>query len=154
VLVVSSVGYESQEISVKDGDDIHVRLVATPVSMKEMVVTGIYKRNKANFTGASTSFTAEDLSKVTNGNLLNALQTLDPAFQIPGNIFLGSDPNTLPEVVLRGGNSLVDVSQAAQPNPFNYTNSPNAPLFILDGFEVPMQRINDLDMNRVIKVDI
>jgi len=154
VLVVSSVGYESQEISVKDGDDIHVRLVATPVSMKEMVVTGIYKRNKANFTGASTSFTAEDLSKVTNGNLLNALQTLDPAFQIPENIIIGSDPNKLPEVVLRGGNSLVDVSQAAQPNPFNYTNSPNAPLFILDGFEVPMQRINDLDMNRVIKVDI
>ncbi|RVT46059.1 hypothetical protein ENE75_24690, partial [Rubrivivax albus] len=63
------------------------------------------------------------------------------------------NPNALPEVVLRSGNSLVDLSQ---PNntPFSYTTGVNTQLFILDGFEVSLQRINDVDMNRILKVDI
>lgn len=153
-LIISFVGYETKEVAVKDGETVTVRLTATPQSMQELVVTGIFSRPKANFTGASSSFTAQDLSKVTNGNVLTALKALDPSFQIPENISLGSNPNALPQVVLRNGNSLVDLSQSGQSNPFNYANSPNTPLFILDGFESTLQRINDLDMNRIVKVDI
>ncbi|UYQ92512.1 SusC/RagA family TonB-linked outer membrane protein [Chitinophaga horti] len=121
-------------------------------SIKDVVVTGIFARPKQNFTGAATSFTAEDLSKVTNGNVLTALKSLDPSFQMPENLNLGSNPNALPEVVLRGGNSLVDVNSTA--SVFNYGSAPNVPLFILDGFETTLQRINDLDINRITKVDI
>jgi len=154
ILTISSVGYESKQIIVKDGDNITIRLATTSVSIKEIVVTGIYNRPKANFTGASSSFTAEDLSKVTNSSVLTALTVLDPSLQLPENISLGSNPNALPDVVLRNGNSLVDISQASKPNPFNYANAPNTPLFILDGFETTLQRVNDLDMNRIVKVDI
>jgi TonB-linked SusC/RagA family outer membrane protein len=38
---------------------------------------------------------------------------------------------------------------------FGYTNkNVNVPLFILDGFEVSLQRVNDLDVNRIAKVSI
>jgi TonB-linked SusC/RagA family outer membrane protein len=154
VLEITFVGYESKTVKVEAGmRTVTVRMPVTNQSMKEFVVTGIYSRPKQNFTGASSSFTAEELQKVSNNNLLTALKTLDPSFQIPENISLGSNPNSLPDVVLRSGNSLVDISQPSN-TPFSYTNSVNTPLFILDGFEVSLQRINDLDMNRIIKVDV
>lgn len=153
-LEVSYVGYETYTSRITKGGRYYFALKTTESSMKEMVVTGLFARPKANFTGASSSYTAEDLSKVSNNNVFTALKVLDPSFQLPENINLGSNPNALPEVVLRGGNSLVDPGQAAAANPFGYANSPNTPLFILDGFEVSLQRINDLDMNRIAKVDI
>ena len=36
----------------------------------------------------------------------------------------------------------------------SYANDPNAPLFILDGFEASVQKIADLDMNRVESLTI
>jgi TonB-linked SusC/RagA family outer membrane protein len=154
ILEVSFVGYETREITVKAGGAQLISLAVSTRSINEMVVTGVFTRNKANFTGASSSYSAEDLAKVSNNNVLTALKVLDPSFQLPENINLGSNPNALPEVVLRGGNSLVDPGQSGTANPFGYANSPNTPLFILDGFEVSLQRISDLDMNRIAKVDI
>lgn len=152
-LVFSYVGFADKELVVKDAGSLEVFLETTTQSMNDIVVTGVFARPKANFTGAATSYTAEELSRVTNNNVLTALKSLDPSFQIPENINLGSNPNVLPDAVLRSGNSLVDISQT-NTTPFNYANNANTPLFILDGFEVSLQRINDLDMNRITKVDI
>ncbi|QEH42299.1 SusC/RagA family TonB-linked outer membrane protein [Chitinophaga sp. XS-30] len=153
-LQISFMGYETLVVTIQQsGEHVH-SLSVSQQSIKDVVVTGVFSRPKQNFTGAATSFTQEDLSRVTNNNVLSALKALDPSFQMPENINLGSNPNALPEVVLRGGNSLVDISQTNNDAIFNYNNSPNVPLFILDGFETSLQRINDLDMNRIAKVDI
>lgn len=154
VLVVSFVGYQTREVKPMKGGKLVITLTVTSTSMKEMVVTGVFSRPKENFTGAASSFTSEDLKKVSGTNLLSALTSLDPSLQIIENINTGSNPNVLPNLVLRGGNSLEDISQTPKANLFNYNNSPNVPLFILDGFETNLQRVNDLDMNRVAKVDI
>lgn len=152
-LVITYVGYVDKEITVKRSDFYEIKLATSPTSVNETVVTGVYVRPKSNFTGASNSFSAEDIAKVSNSNILNALQSLDPSFQLMENLNLGSNPNVLPDVVLRSGNSLVDLGGSSTV-PFDYANGANTPLFILDGFEVPLQRINDLDMNRIAKVDI
>lgn len=153
-LQISFMGYETQlQKPDKDGRFVY-QLQTSQQSIKDVVITGIFSRPKQNFTGAASSFTNEDLNKVTNSNVLTALKSLDPSFQMPENINFGSNPNTLPDVVLRGGNSLGDPSQSSTSNVFNYSNSPNVPLFILDGFETSLQRINDLDINRIAKVDI
>lgn len=153
-LQISFMGYETQlQKPDKDGRYVY-QLQTSQQSIKDVVITGIFSRPKQNFTGAASSFTNEDLNKVTNSNVLTALKSLDPSFQMPENINFGSDRNKLPEVVLRGGNSLVDPSQSSTSNVFNYSNAPNVPLFILDGFETSLQRINDLDINRIAKVDI
>lgn len=153
-LQVSFMGYETiiQKYD-KEGRYLF-SLQTSQQSIKDVVITGIFSRPKQNFTGASSSFTNEDLNKVTNSNVLTALKSLDPSFQMPENISFGSDPNKLPEVVLRGGNSLIDPSATNTANVFNYSNSPNVPLFILDGFETTLARINNLDINRIAKVDI
>lgn len=152
-LIVSYIGFENSEIKVKDAGPLEVKLKRSTISMNEMVITGVYSRPKENFTGASSSFTAEEIKKVSNTNIINAIQSLDPSFQLFENLNLGSNPNAMPDVVIRSGNSLVDISQSSTV-PFGYTSGPNIPLFILDGFEVSLQRINDLDINRIIKVDI
>jgi len=153
VLLVSYIGYETQEITVTD-KVLEVRLKESAQSLEGVVVTGIVNQTKSTFTGAARTFNAEELSKVSNSNVLTALKSLDPSFQIPENLNIGSNPNVLPDVVLRGGNTLVDIRQTGAANPFNYQSQPNAPLFILDGFETSLQRINDLDMNRISSVTI
>jgi len=153
VLLVSYIGYETQEITITRAV-LEVRLGESPQSLKGVVVTGIFAQSKSTFTGAAKTFNAEELSKVSNNNVLSALKSLDPSFQIPENLSAGSNPNVLPDVVLRGGNTLVDTRQVGGADPFNYQASPNAPLFILDGFETTLQRINDLDMNRIASVTI
>lgn len=154
LLVFSYVGYESREITIGDTRNFDVQLKQVVSELEGVVVTGLYERPKETYTGASRSFGREELAKVSNNNLLSALSALDPSIQLPENINIGANPNALPEVVLRGGNSLIDLGQEGQGNPFNYSSGSNTPLFILDGFEVPLQRINDLDMNRIARVDI
>lgn len=153
VLLISYIGYETQEVTVTK-PVLEIRLEESAQSLKGVVVTGIFNQSKSTFTGAARTFNAQELSKVTNNNVLSALTALDPSFQIPENLLTGSNPNVLPDVVLRGGNTLVDIRQEGNTDPFNYTNKPNAPLFILDGFETTLQRINDLDMNRIASVTI
>lgn len=154
VVVFSFIGYEKQEIRV--GNRSKMRVVMLPdqaTQIEDVVVTGLFERPKEVYTGAVRSFNQEELQQVAGNNVLTALKSLDPSFQMPENINLGSNPNALPEVTLRGGNSLVDPSGSTS-NPFNYQAAPNTPLFILDGFEVSLSRINDLDLTRIKSVDL
>lgn len=52
-----------------------------------------------------------------------------------------------PEVELRGANGITDLDA-------NYKGNPNQPLFILDGFETTLQRVIDMDPNRVESITI
>lgn len=155
-LVITSIGFEKKEVVVRDAR-LHatIRLGVSAKTLTDVVVTGLYSRPAQNFTGAATVLTKENISKVSNGNILAAISALDPSFQIPENITNGSNPNTLPDVQIRGGNSIVNPSALASEDVLGYANNKvNTPLFILDGFEVSLQRIYDLDINRVAKVTI
>lgn len=114
--------------------------------LDDVVVTGMFDRRKESFTGATTTFTKDELMEVGNQNLIASLKNLDPAFQITDNLDMGSDPNNMPNVKLRGETS------------FNiqgdYDGNQNQPLFILDGFETTLEKIYDLDMNRIQSVTI
>ena len=68
----------------------------------EVVVnTGLYKRPAGNFTGASKTFTGEELKNVNPSNVLQALSVVEPSVRIEQNNALGSDPNQLPIIQLR-----------------------------------------------------
>ena len=148
VLVVTFVNYESQEVKVTD-KPLRISLKPQVVKLEDAVVNGIYKRPAENYTGAAQSYTIEDLRKVNNTNVLAAIRSLDASIQMPANINAGSDPNQLPQIQVRGANSIANTDLTSQ---YGYVSNP--PLLILDGFEVPLQRIYDLDMNRVARVTI
>lgn len=153
-IVISYIGYEDYTFKVKEQGSTLVQMKVAAASMKDVVVMGVMNRPKQSFTGAATSFTKEELTRASATNVFNALRSLDPSFQLPDNLQTGSDPNAKQNILIRGGNSLGDLNGANNSDVFNYTKSPNTPLFILDGFEVSQQRISDLDINRIAGVTI
>lgn len=115
-------------------------------TIDEVVINGMFERKKESFTGASTTFNKEQLLQAGNQNLVKSLKNLDPAFQINENLDMGSNPNAMPNIQMRGQTS------------FNiqgdYQGNANEPLFILDGFETTLEKVWDLDMNRVQSVTL
>lgn len=147
VLVFSFVGMEKKEIPLKNNKELKVVMEESSESMKEVVVTGIYERKKESFTGATSTFTKDDIKSVGTQNILQSLKTLDPSFVMLENNQFGSDPNRLPDVEIRGKSSILGMRD-------ELAEDPNQPLFILDGFESTLQAIYNLDINRVASITI
>ncbi|MFC3196114.1 SusC/RagA family TonB-linked outer membrane protein [Parapedobacter deserti] len=146
-LVFSSIGYVPKEIKPGSATEINVMLEQDDNTLESVVVTGVFTRRAESFTGSAATFNAEDLRTVGNQNVIQSLKMLDPSFVQIENVELGSNPNVLPDLQVRGANSLPDIRG-------EYAGSPNMPLFILDGFESDLQKIYDLDINRVASVTI
>lgn len=153
-LAFSIVGHEKKQVKVVSPGPMEILLPIAASSLDNVVVTGLYERRSESYTGSATVFTKKDLTRASASNVFNALRSLDPSFQMPDNLSQGSNPNARQEIIIRGGNSLGDLGGGNNADVFNYTKSPNVLLFILDGFEVPMQRIADLDLNRIKSVTL
>jgi TonB-linked SusC/RagA family outer membrane protein len=155
VLVFTFVGMLRQEVATKSPNELlKVRMVPEISTINEVVVTGVRNVRQESFTGSATTLKGEDLRRVGNINIFQSLKNLDPTINIKENLTMGSDPNALPDMNIRGGTSFDDVVPGNDNLKGNYQNKPNQPLFILDGFETSVERIFDLDMNTVESLTI
>ncbi|WP_106480294.1 SusC/RagA family TonB-linked outer membrane protein [Butyricimonas faecalis] len=147
-LEFSFVGYKSKQVDFTEKvDTLRVMLEENIEELEGVVVTGMFTRKAESFTGSASTFKREDILRAGNQNLIKSLKNLDPAFQISENLEFGSDPNRMPDVQLRGQTSFANVRG-------DYEGNPNQPLFILDGFETTIEKVFDLDMNRVASVTL
>ena len=168
ILVFSFVGMKSKEIKLnelKDKEilagkkDLEVILEESVESLEDVVITGYANIRKSSFTGSATQVKREDILQVSKGNLIDALQVFDPSLRVIKNKEMGADPNTLPEFYIRGRSGIASVKELDQlesedVSEFALTNNPNLPIFILDGFEVEIEKIYDLDLNRIRDITI
>ncbi len=151
ILIFSFVGYKTQEFQVKNEKPIVIVLKEDVAVMDEVVVTGIFTKAKESYTGAVTTITAKDLQRVGNRNLVSSIRNIDPSFNIAENITIGSDPNKLPDITVRGTSSLdVGVKDLQE----GTRSTANLPLFIMDGFEISLERMMDLDENQVESITL
>lgn len=150
---ITYIGKKPMELDVTPGTPVRVVLEDDGAQLQEVVVTGIYERKAGSFTGAATSFNEKDLARVGNQNVLQSLKNLDPTVYIPDNMSMGSDPNTLPDVSIRGTSSF-PAAESSTAFKSSYQNQPNQPLFILDGFETTIETVMDMDMNRIKSLTI
>lgn len=150
-LVIQFVGMKSKEVVVTDFDkELSIRLEEDKKEMEEVVVTGYGNIRKSSFTGNSISVTQDELLKVSKTNIIQALQTFDPSFRIRENNQWGSDPNAVPEMVIRGRSAIgVKDLDPGSLSKSNLKDNPNLPIFILDGFETTVEKVYDLDPNRI-----
>ena len=166
-LVFSFVGYHKKEVVVKPGESLDLKIALLPETkeLEDVVVTGYANIRKSSFTGTSTRITQKELLSVSSGNLLQALQVFDPSLRMNKNNDMGSDPNALPEMYIRGQSGIgvsdlerrnmeISGASAATVSRFALTNNPNLPVFILDGYEVTMEKVYDMDLNRVGSVTV
>lgn len=147
ILVFSFVGMETKEVVYKGESTLNVTLNSDITEMAEVVVTGIFTRKADSYTGAVTTIKKEELQRVGNQNVLQSLKNIDPSFQVLENNEFGSDPNKVPDIQMRGASNFSDMKD-------KYQTNPNQPLFIVDGFEQSIEKVMDMDMNRVASITL
>ncbi|WP_158644028.1 SusC/RagA family TonB-linked outer membrane protein [Pseudobacter ginsenosidimutans] len=161
LLTFTQVGYEPVEARIDFDGQMFISMKPRAQAMTEVITTGIYKRPKESFTGAATTITGDQIRAMSMTNALSAIKIFDPSIRIPDNIQFGSDPNQLPNISIRGTNNFSQslgsnssVPQSGADFMASYSSNPNQPIFILDGFEVSLQKIYDLDINRIASYTI
>ena len=144
-LRISYVGYnEVKYSSVKDNlHNLRVELSEESNTLTEVVITGFVSKNKETFTGSATEISGVELRQVSGTNLISAISALTPGMAMVQNTSQGSNPNHTPELVLRGMSSFSNSGQQV-----------NQPTIILDGTEITMQDLYDLDINEVENITV
>jgi len=117
-LVISSVGYASQEITIGDQTSVSVSLVPSQSNLNEVVVIGYGSSRRADVTGAVSQLKAKDFnSVVTSPEQLMIGKVV--GVQVAENS--GSMPGGTINVKIRGNNSLTSTSN---------------PLYVVDGVPI------------------
>ena len=145
VLVFSFVGMKTQEVYYKGEKELNVVMEEEVKQMDEVVVTGIFSKSKESYTGAVSVITEKELKSFGNRNILTTLRNIDPSFNILESNEWGSNPNRLPEVQIRGAANMPDIDQLQSDTKAEL----NTPLIIMDGFEITLERMMDLDDSEV-----
>lgn len=157
---ISYVGLETQFLN--PSSYMSVVMKSDTKALDEVVVTGMFNRKKEGFTGSAVTIKGEDLKKYSTNNVAKAIAAVAPGLRIMDNINMGSNPNNLPDMRMRGGANMDMATQSAVD--FNSTSNDvlavqgeyetyaNQPLLIMDGFEITIQTLADMDPDRVASI--
>lgn len=121
-LLISFVGYESQEITITDLTNYEVLLNPSTLAVDELVVIGYGKVKKSDATGSVASISADDFNKGAITSAQELLVGKSAGVAITTN---SGAPGSGATIRIRGGSSL---------------NASNDPLIIVDG--VPLDNNN------------
>lgn len=112
--------------------------------LSDVVVNGYFTRKKQTFTGAAKTISSDEILKIAPNNIMQTLATLDPSLNIQQNNAMGSNPNAVPDLVIRSTTSLATNDKVGL----------NAPLIVIDGVEQSLTALYDIDINDIERVDI
>ena len=114
-LVISAVGYASQDVSINDQSSVNISLQTATSTLTDVVVIGYGSVRKKDVTGSIGQVTSKDFQK---GNIVTPEQLIAgklPGVQVTSN---GGAPGSGSTIRIRGGASL---------------NASNDPLIVIDG---------------------
>lgn len=115
VFEFSYIGYDNQEIKLKDGAPLIIVLKENSTLLEELVVIGYGTVRKRDLTGAVSQISADQIQKGPVTNILQSVQGRIPGFQVtPSSGQPGADNN----VLIHGTQSI---------------NGTNAPIYVIDG---------------------
>ena len=129
-LVISYIGYVTQEIKVGGQSSITVNLKEDSQSLEEVVVVGYGVQKKKLVTGATVEVKGEDIAKMNTTQVLGALQSQTPGVNIQAN---SGQPGDGFKISIRGAG----------------TNGNTAPLYIIDGVAGDINNLNPADIERI-----
>ncbi len=138
------VGYKELLMNPSLGKPMAVHMEEDTSIIAEVIVNGFFTRSKQTFTGAAQTYSGEQILSISPTNLFQALSTLDPAMTITKNNAMGSNPNNVPDLIIRSTTSLAT----------NNEKGLNSPLIVIDGVETDLQALYDMDIHDIERVDI
>ncbi len=118
ILVISFIGYKSQEFAVGTQSSFNVTLVEDQKTLQEVVVVGYGEMRKADITAAQTSISSEDINRTINTSIEQAIQGRAAGVYVTQNT---GAPGGGISVNIRGINSI---------------NGSNEPLYVVDGVQI------------------
>ncbi|HBH85201.1 MAG TPA: hypothetical protein DDY34_15580 [Bacteroidales bacterium] len=132
VLVFSSIGYLTQQVTVGTQNTIDIVLVSDVLALSEVVVTGYTAQRRRDLTGSIATVEPAKLVAVPTGNVSNSLQGRTAGVTVVGD----GRPGETSKVRIRGFSSFEN----------------NDPLYIVDG--VPTQDISSLNPNDIESISV
>ena len=132
-LVVSYVGYKTQEIPVGNQSDFAITLKTDDKTLEDVVVVGYGVQKKKLVTGATVEVKGEDIEKMNTTQVLGALQSKTPGVNITA---VSGQPGDGFKVAVRGAG----------------TNSDTKPIYVIDG--VAGGDINNLNPADIERIDV
>ena len=127
VLVFTSLGYQSKEISVGNNGNIDVSLELGANQLDEFVVVAYGKKKKRNLTGSVVSVGGEDIDQTNLQDPISILQGRAAGVQVVSN---SGAPGGGMSITVRGNSSL---------------NSGNSPLYVVDGVPIESSSLSSLN---------
>jgi TonB-linked SusC/RagA family outer membrane protein len=147
---VSFIGFKTQDVTLTAAVNYTIRMESEVAMLEQVVIVGNVERNRESFTGAFSTVSGSELKQMGSQNLVESLKSLDPSFVVMENLAMGANPNAMPIIEVRGQTSINLAADLED----QFRDDPNQPLFILDGFETTLQKIIDLDPNRIESVSV
>lgn len=133
VLVVSYIGYQTQEIVIGEKRELSVTLLEDMQMLDDVVVIGFGSQKKVNLTGAVSNVDSKAFEGRATSNAAQALQGVMPGLNIQqSKAYL----NESPDINIRGIGTISDGSDAN-------------PLVLIDGMEGDINRLNPQDIESV-----
>jgi TonB-linked SusC/RagA family outer membrane protein len=114
-LVISSVGFDQQDVSIAGKTSFNVSLIASNSALNEVVVIGYGTSRKRDLTGSVSSVQAKDFNRGQINSPEQLLQGKVPGLQITNS---SGQPGGVTIVKIRGNNSI---------------RAGNTPLYVVDG---------------------
>lgn len=149
-LSVSFLGKKPIEI-VASSQFIKIILEDDIIGIDNVVVTGVFNKSRESYTGSVTTINRKKLMAFKGQNMLQTLRNIDPSLNINYSNEFGSNPNVIPEISIRGKSSL---PQSLDELEAGLSSKLNIPLIIMDGFEVSINKLIDMNDEDVESINI
>jgi TonB-linked SusC/RagA family outer membrane protein len=133
-LVISYIGYETQEVAINNQSVINVRLATAKKTMDEVVVIGYGQATKRDLTGSIVKIEGKEIADKPNTNPVASLQSKVAGLYVVNN----GTPGQAPDIRIRGTGSIANIS----------------PLYVVDGiFTYDINYVNpqDIESMEVLK---
>ena len=132
-LVISYVGYVTQQVNVGGKSNIAITLVEDNTTLNDVVVIGYGTMKKKLVTGATVQVKGDEIAKLNTTNALEAMQSSTPGVQITQS---SSQPGKGYKVYIRGIG----------------TTGNSAPLYVIDG--VAGGNLDGINPNDIETIDV
>lgn len=137
-LIFTSVGYVSQERTVKGGEELEIILQSSSQDINEVVVIGFGTTKKLTNTGAVSSIKGAEIRNVPTSSVQNALTG-----RLPGFVSVqrsGQPGRDASDFYIRGVSSL--------------NSEGNQPLIIVDDIEYTYEQLSQINVNEIESISI
>ena len=130
ILSFSSIGYQTQEITVTTQTEINIALKPDVNTLEETMVVAFGTSTKESFTGSATVVKSSDISKIQSTDATRALEGVVAGVQMTT---VSGAPGSAPSIVIRGISSI---------------SAGSNPLYIVDGapYAGDLSNINPADI--------